>query len=424
MKIYEFFKNLFYDSHLEFLNEKDIIWAKRYNTEEEMFQIAEGHRESPYVIIHKKGRKVYGLELGSNKSSKSIQLLKLKYKRKYGYNLFKDGYIFVGKLNLLNKDRFIRKLGVIDDEDLNRIYKSIYLINHRFKTLKVHHFPKRKLKFYYEVGDIIQFEEETYYIEEIDTDYFFCRQIHATKKGWFNINGLNYKMNYSIKKKIPKDAKIKLLNITDESIQKNIELSIKVYEKQKVNRNILNRGKLIFMAGKYYYIYGEYQNKLLAYKVYLDREMNEDMCEIIIKNGTYYTLFEQLEIIPKDNIKIIRQASEREMDAIKNLKKKIKETNQKNKTPKPYMYKIYKPGYILLDLKNLDRYIILKRYYNKIIYASLDDISNTIECDFENTSEFPFEVIEKMDKYKFKKILDDYDKIKNIKKKKVKAKMY
>ena len=102
-KIASLCKKLFYDSRLPFLNESDVIWAKRYNTEEEKLKIEKGHRESPYIVIYKKRKKVYALECVSNKTIKSASLLKLQFHRSKLNNLTKDGYMYVGKLDLLNE---------------------------------------------------------------------------------------------------------------------------------------------------------------------------------------------------------------------------------------------------------------------------------------------------------------------------------
>ncbi len=410
MRLFNFIKNLFYDSELDFLNEKDIVWAKRYNNLEEKDKIEIGHQEGPYIIIHKSGKKVYALECGSNKNINTIQLLKVKYIRKYNYNLMKDGYIFIGKLVLLNKDRFIKKLGQIDDYDLNRIYKSIYLINKRYKNLKVKHFPKRKLKFYYEKGDIVLYQKQQFYITNIDENYYYVHQIHESKKGkiTITINNISYSFNFASTKNIPKKEKLELLNITDKDIVKNIEEFTKREESKKKNTNKLNRGKLVLYNGEYFLIYEEKNKKLLTYKIYLSNDYSEDMYAITIRKGLYYTLLEKEELEISDDIKIVREASLLEMDQIKKIKKNIK-VEQKQDIPKQkIIYKKYLPGYIMLDSETLDRYIILKRKYNTITFSPIDNIESYCEVNFDEISEFNYEVMEKMDKFRFNALLNDF----------------
>lgn len=47
----------FFDSKLPDLKAGDLVWAKRYNTEEEMLEIEEGHREGPYIVIYRDKKK-------------------------------------------------------------------------------------------------------------------------------------------------------------------------------------------------------------------------------------------------------------------------------------------------------------------------------------------------------------------------------
>ena len=53
MGVIEFFKKIIEvkNNDLSFLNVGDIIWARRYKTEEEKNKIKIGHQESPYVVI-------------------------------------------------------------------------------------------------------------------------------------------------------------------------------------------------------------------------------------------------------------------------------------------------------------------------------------------------------------------------------------
>ena len=82
------------------------------------------------------------------------------------------------RLELLNKERFIDKLGKLDDEDLNRIYKAMYLIRNRYKNLK----KFKHKKFYYEIGDIILYKKQKYYIYGIDDNYYYTKIVNEPRK--------------------------------------------------------------------------------------------------------------------------------------------------------------------------------------------------------------------------------------------------
>ena len=407
--MFKFLKKIFYNSNLDFLNEGDIVWCKRYDTEDERVKIDYGHQEGPYIVIHKFLKKVYALACGSNKSLKSLQILKLEYNKHKEYALNKEGYIFVGKLILLNDKRFIKKIDQINEKDLNRIYKSIYLINKRYKDMRVKGFPKRKLKFYYEIGDIIDYNNQTFYINDKNEKYYFLTRVFESKKGNLVINNITYTFNFENNKKIPIQSKIKLLNITDEDMQNNIYNYLIKKRNKLQNNDKFSRGNLISInEDEFYYIYGEYKDNLLVYKIYLDRDRIGKMYKVIIKKGIYYTLFEEMKIPKSTDFKKIRGASILEMEAIKTERKNIKKISKQGKEKNNIIYKEYQPGIIIFDCETFDRYIIIKRKLNTIIYVPLENPTEKLEYTFENRCDFNYEIMEKMDKFKFKTLLNKY----------------
>ena len=321
IRIINTIKDFFYNSHLDSLNIKDIILAKRYSTEEDKEKIEEGHQVGPYIVIYKKRKKVYGLECTSSDAT-SPPLLILKYKRKNDYSLDKDGYILMNKIVLLNNSRYINKIGSIDDDDLERIYKYIYLIKKRYELYKG--LSKRKLQFSFNVGDIILYKKKEYYINKIDNDYYYTYPVHISKKGniVLRINNISYFFNFIKEIKIKKKNRIKLLNIANEDMINNINQYIN--SERNININKPCRGYLINYNNHYYYIYGEYQDYHLVYRIYLDSERTKGMHRIIINKGIYYTLFEESKIKKTDNLTIYRKAKELEMIQIKKIRKSHK----------------------------------------------------------------------------------------------------
>ena len=166
---------------------------------------------------------------------------------------------------------------MLDTKDLNRIYKSIYLINKRYKHLKVKGFPKRKLKYHLDIGDIVLYNNNNYYIYDIDESFYYTFIAMETKKGKYliKINDISYSFNFENKKKIPIQENMELLNISDEIIISNISKLMNMDNKKKKERKELSPGKLISFNNNFYYIFGTEGNKLLTYKVYLDSEKND-----------------------------------------------------------------------------------------------------------------------------------------------------
>lgn len=96
------------------------------------------------------------------------------------------------------------------------------------------------------------------------------------------------------------------------------------------------------------------------------------------------------------------------MDNIKKLKNFIKKENKEVKVNEKIIYKDYKAGYIMMN-DDMDRYIIIKRRVNTIVYMPLDDLEDVREYTFSDGCVFDYSVLDKMDKYKYEKILKDYN---------------
>lgn len=318
-------KFLFGKSNLSFLNVGDIIWGKRYQTEEEKEQIEVGHREGPFVVIKKTRRKVYVLFCGGNKL-KPIDTLRIKLSKDI-YNFKKDSYVYVRNLILFTDNDYIKTIGKLTENDKNNIYKRIYLIN---KYKKIIDISKKELQFNFTIGDIIRYKHDLYYIKSEEDNKFLLLPLNKSNKtNAFKINGIGYGFNFNGYKLIDKSKSIKLIDFTEEVIQNNISLYEKKILKEKVNDKVLNRGKVIYYQNNYYFIYGEYKGNLLTYKIY-GSKINKKLFKITINNGMYFTDFKSIMQKVNKNMKIVKKASELECDEIRRIKKEIFKKN-KNK---------------------------------------------------------------------------------------------
>lgn len=398
MKFLKKLKQLFFHSHLSKLKVGDIILARRYRNDEEKNNILEGHRESPFIIIKKTLFKVYALECSSILGNVFSPLLKLKISS-YKYKIKKDSYVYLGRLDLLDKTRFITKIDSLDDLDLNRIYKGIYLVCKYIKTIKLPNF-----KFTYDIGDIVEYNQKLYYIHNKDDLNYYVWMIKEAKKDLNTvlINHKNYYF-YTNKTSISKKESLILVNMADDRMQEVIYAKYQKLVKELQNRGIVNRGKLIVVNGSYYYIYGEYQNYFLVYKMYL--KFSSEYFKIEIHGGYYYTLFEEEKIKKNEKIIIKRVATEIEMDDIKNFRKLMKIKPKKNR--EVTMFKRLKIGYIVIDTYSLNQYIIVDRGPDFLVLSSLDEL-NFYFFNLRNNSRF--EVVDHYNNFKFAKLKEYYDK--------------
>jgi len=136
MGIIQFLKKIIEvkDNDLSFLNVGDIIWARRYKNEEEKNRIKIGHQESPFVVIKKNRKKVYGLQCTSN-PHQEIQWKMIYYPLgRFNYNMQKNSYINCIKEYELKEIQFVETIGYLSEYDLNQLKKQLYiLINSEFK---------------------------------------------------------------------------------------------------------------------------------------------------------------------------------------------------------------------------------------------------------------------------------------------------
>ena len=377
----------------------DIIWAKRYDNNIEMENIPKGHREGPYIIIGSTGRKYNCLSCSSQNNNPIMQ-----YKiNKYKYGLNRDTYAYIANIHILSKKRIIKKLDKLDNEDLNDLYKQLFVANNKY-SLKMD-INNIDFKFDYNIGDIILYYNQMVYIYDKDNAYLYGYITHRAKenqKGVY-INDSKYFFLVNTVRKIPGDSNIKLI---DKSRLEDVKAIQKYIEKEKViiqNNSILNRGKLIKYNGNIYYIYGEHKEDLLLYKIYTKDQEISDKIKIKINDNSYYTLFEEEKMSKYKKARIIKIAIEDEMTQISKQKKSFIMTNKENNKKVTIKCKNYKEGKIIADNNTLERYVIIKRVGNKIVYVSLYDNKYYVH-DFSDSLDFNFSVIEDMDKYKFQTI--------------------
>ena len=150
----------------------DIIWAKRYLTLVEKKKIKKGHQESPYVIIKKASKKVYGLQCTSNPHEEIEWKMAYFPIGRFNYNIPKNTYMNCTKIYELKEIQFVEIIGHLKDNDLNSLKKQLYiLLNSQFK-LKLN-IEKKYLDYKIGVGDIILQNERKYYVHSLDNKYFY-----------------------------------------------------------------------------------------------------------------------------------------------------------------------------------------------------------------------------------------------------------
>ena len=104
---------------------------------------------------------------------------------------------------------------------------------------------------------------------------------------------------------------------------------------------------------------------------------------------------------------ILKAAKEDEIRQIIKQKNSFKNLKSTDKEECEIICNNFDEGKIIEDNNTLERYAIIRREDNKIVYVSLDDNTDYVH-DFSKTLDFNFSIIEDIDENKFQSISKVY----------------
>lgn len=374
-----------YDDDLSFLDVGDIVLARRYQTDDEKNKIKEGHRESPFVIISKEKGKTIALQCTSNPHI-NIKWKNILYPlNRLTYNLNKNCYVNTTYVTELKNIQYIKKLNHLKSYDMNKIFKSLYIVmNSKFKYKPK--FQLKKIKFNYEVGDIILYDNQKYYIDKIDNKNYLTFKVNNKNKikNRILINNTYYSFSFNNVVVIKRKSKIDLVetfNTSEIELINNLKKEI-LNKKVSNNKRIVKIGALIDYNSNYYYIIDEDETNFIAIRIHTSRDKDDNMILVNIDDGNYYTYFNDIRLAKKD-YKIRRYATNNEVNYIKKLSELTKKNRQKlskkvstknNSERKDIKY--FVPKTIIVNKKNNNYYLILSRNDNTLELVNINDLSD------------------------------------------------
>ena len=378
---------LIHNNDFSFLRVGDIVWAKRYNTENEKEKINPGHRESPYVIIGKTIDKTYALQCTSNPHN-NIKWKNVLYPLdRLIYNFHKNSYINTTTIYELENVQYIKKIGHLTKYDLNKLKKYLYIVinsNHKYKP----NLDLKFLKFKYEIGDIILYNNEKYLIYEFDSKNFLTNKLNKKikLKNRILINNTYYSFRFEKTEKIKKNSKITLLETLNSSEFKLIkECRQKFFENANDNKkSIASIGSLISYNNNFYYIVDEDKEIFYSYRVYTSQEQTKKMSLLKINRGYFYTNFNFVKIVKEKEYKIRRKATEEEIMYNKKLfdASTLDRKNAKNEVHKGIKHiatrsiNDFIPMTIICNKINKKNYLILSKEENTVELVNINDFSD------------------------------------------------
>ena len=432
MGVIEFFKKIIEvkNNDLSFLNVGDIIWARRYKTEEEKNKIKIGHQESPYVVIKKKKNKVYGLQCTSN-PHQEVEWKMIYYPLgRLNYDMKKNSYINCLKEYELKEVQFVEIIGQLRENDLNQLKKQLHiLINSQFPTKPK--IEKKYLDYKIGIGDIISVKDIRYYIYSIDDKYLYTHRLRKNTKKNKNIliNNTYYSFIFDKTEKIRIKSKY---NLTDtfntgeiELINEYKEKYLQEYAEKRENGKTLRIGAIIDYKDNMYYVYDVDDTTVFVYQIYTNSVSKPKLADIQVNGGIYRTFFATTDI-KKDNLlingyKIRRCAIDEEIEYNKKmftLPKWQRATERRknfNATILSGKRKIddFVPMTILKNENNNNYYLVIGREKNVIEVVNINNMGDTFYFELEK-EHCPFKYYRILSKEEYDKYLSKIKELKEM----------
>ena len=300
-------------SNIKTLKVGDIIWAKRYADEEEKNLIEKGHQMGPFIVLKTMDDNVL---CSAGKST----LPKEEYSNMYininNSNLYKKTYFKLKDFVSINDNTFIRKIGSITDNELNKLFSKIKYLNKRSIV--------NDLNFPLQVGDIINYKNIYYIILDKEDSNIFCLPI---KKKYNKESVSSFKdVNFSSIIKLNTLSNINYVSTISDGILINLLKRQNQYLKSINNRTIAQRGSVVKYNDEYYYIYGENGSDWLLFKIFKDEKNSYD--KIVINDNIFYTIYEDEAINKKSIESALMLAYDDQIEDIKQKKKTYKKTHE------------------------------------------------------------------------------------------------
>lgn len=303
------------------IEEGDMIWAKMPLSKKKLKTIEESHRIRPYLVV-KKSKNYLICYQSSSKASESLNnyeqylIKKERYKKKRNSYLTLSKTIKVPICNIKNK--YIK----VNDIDLRKIEKRLEIIENRDRR----DIEKFNVPINIEEGDVIFYNENTYYIYTTDNVYVYGIKIHKrnTKKQKSKKIIINRKTYYIIlddakKEGLKRNLDLRLIDIAyPEEIEeiKNIKNKKKKEKQEEKNGEELvdyevgtvfkvRNSKILYLFkkdGKYYgvdIIYYVIFPKILQIKDINNREVLE------IKSKEECLVY--IEALQKNNTDLVKE---------------------------------------------------------------------------------------------------------------------
>ena len=386
----------------------DIILARRYQNEEEKAELGKNHQISPHIIIKKTLFKIYALQCTSNAHQNLNNPYAYFFLGKLKYNLNKNCYIKTFESYEIIRYQYLKTIAHLTNNDFNKLLKNVFIVSKQ-KNAKLAKKVLTHLKYVFDVGDLIEYQNQKYYIYQTDKKYLYLTLINkkAKSKNKIVINNTLYGFNFAKKSKIKKNKKIKLINTFD---LREIML-INKYEEEYLNRlkariSPATVGCLIKYQDQYYYVFEEKDNCYNVIILY-NSSFKKQMKKIVIEGGIYYTLFEK-QFLKKDlELAVKRKANGKEIASNLYL------ISNKHYLNIPNDNLFLEPRMIVTNTINKQNYLILNKENNIVDLININNLSDNYQFLIEENN-CPLKYFKSIDELEFNEYLQKINELEQL----------
>ena len=206
----------------------DVVWARRYLNNKQKELIKANHREGPFIIIKKTPKRLYGIPCTSNKNAWNAYRL-----GKMG-SCNKISYLLLEQIVIISKYKFIRKICSLDNKKINEIMFKLEKILYR---RKIKFMNIKDIVYKYNVGDVLRYSGNKYYIYGESVDFYNCINLH--KKGLFKkcitINAEKYLLNDEDNRILSKNKYYEILEKASNIEHRNILECVSLFVKHQIS---------------------------------------------------------------------------------------------------------------------------------------------------------------------------------------------
>lgn len=350
-----------YNKLFEQIEIGDIIWAKRYKNEEEKEKILEGHREGPFIVLQKEEEKLIcskGTSVIQDDEFYNIYF----YLYSENTNLIKDTYFQLNEPYFIDNYSLIKIIGKLNIQDKEQLFRKI----------KKSHIKIPSLNLPIQTGDIVNVYNKNFIVIDCINNYILCLPLKSNYK--FNPQIILNDLDFANAVCFEINHNINYVNTVDTKSLMVILKRYKKYINHCKNVNITQRGSVIFLHDKYYYVYGDDGQDWLVFQIIKENILESE--KIKIGNKLYYTNYRDERIRKIDSFDNIYLCSEEEKNTIKKMRKSYRE-KQKNKCSKQRTR--YRVGDIIENINDINKnYIIINIHKEEYECLEIDKIKNAI----------------------------------------------